>query len=245
LTRRHHVFRRLFYLLLTTMLSATFGAMRTAAADFGYPPPPGPYRSESQMPRTGLLPLPTDTFSASDTADILFGSVPTLPPSTADPDDPGQQALKGSIPSPPVHAQTTVPGAPPDDRDGWPMDFGHEMQSPAYPGPGIPAGRHYPPHAPAYPGYQQPAPPYYPGYPRQYENQSTGYPPSGGYAAPHPTSEAYAMPATSDPVPDAARYAPDDAMEGYPAAIEMRDLPDGPPTGAPEAAARDIFRPAE
>ena len=43
MTRRHHVFRRLFYLLLTTMLSAAFGAMRTAAADFGYPPPPGPY----------------------------------------------------------------------------------------------------------------------------------------------------------------------------------------------------------
>ena len=181
MTRRHHVFRRLFYLLLTTMLSATFGAVRTAAADFGYPPPPGPYRSESQMPRTGLLPLPADTFSASDTADILFGSVPTPKPSAA----------------------------------------------------------------PAYPSHQQPAPPYYPGYPSQYENQSTGYPPSGGYAAPYPTSEPYAMPATSDPAPDAARYAPKDAMQRYPAAIEMRDLPEGPPTGAPEAAARDIFRPAE
>ena len=183
MTRRHHVFRRLFYLLLTTMLSVCLGTTRAAAADAGYPPPPGAYRSESQMPRTGLLPLPADTFSASDTADILFGSLPTLKPSTA----------------------------------------------------------------PA-PGHQQPAPPYDPGYqayPSQYENQSSGYAPSGGYAAPYPTSEPYAMPATSDPVPDAARYAPKDAMQGYPAAIEMRDLPDGPPTGAPEAAARDIFRPAE
>lgn len=136
MSRRHHVFRRLFYLLLTTTLAASFGAMRAAAADFGYPPPPGPYRSESRMPRpaqlpadrtaadsigsgaqasrggTGMLPLPADSFSASDTADILFGSVPTLPPSTADPDDPARQTVKGSVPSPPVNTWTTAPSTP-------------------------------------------------------------------------------------------------------------------------------------
>ena len=264
MSRRHHVFRRLFYLLLTTLLSATFGAMRGTADDFGYPPPPGPYRGESHISLTaqlpagqaaadsvgsgaqasrgaaGMLPLPVDTYSASDTADILFGSVPTLPPSFTDSDDPAQQTVTGSVLSPPVHTQTTVPGAPPGD--GWSMDLSHERQS------GVAAGRQYPSNVPAYPGYQQPAPPYHPGYqayPSQSGNPSSGYPPAGDYAAPYPRSEPYAMPSTSDPVPDAARYAPNDAMQGYPAGIEMRDLPDVPQTSASEAAARDIFRPAE
>ena len=248
------------------LISATFGAMRGTAADFGYPPPPGPYRSESHISRpvqpqagqatadsvgsgaqasrgaAGMLPLPVDTYSASDTADILFGSVPTLPPSTAEPEDPAQRTVKGSVPSPPAHTQTTVPGAPPGDGDGWSMDFSHDRQS------GVAAGRQYPSSVPAYPGYQQPAPPYYPGYqayPSQSGNPSSGYPPAGDYAAPYPRSEPYAMPSTSDPVTDAARYAPNDAMQGYPAGIEMRDLPDVPHTSASEAAARDIFRPAE
>lgn len=269
MTRRHPVFRRLLYLLLTTMLSASLGTTRAAAADSGYPPPPGAYRSESQIPRpaqlpteqsvahsvdtatqasrgsAGLLPLPADTFSASDTADILFGSVPTLPPSTADSNDPAHSAAKGGVSSSPGVARTTAPDAPPAVGDGFSMDFSHDEQPPSFPDQGIPSGQHSPSHAPTYPGHQRPAPSYYQGYPDRPESHPAGYPQSGGHESPYRMSDPYLMPPKPDYAPDAAQYAPSDAMAGYPARTESKDLPGGPPASKLETTGTDIFRPAE
>jgi hypothetical protein len=251
------------------MLSAGLGAMRVAAADPGYPPPPGAYRSESQIPQpaplpaeqgpahsvdtatqasrgsAGLLPLPADSFSASDTADILFGSVPTLPPSSA---ESNEHATIGGIPSSPGDAHTTAPEAPSAVGDGFSMDFSRDRQPPLYPDQGIPSAQHYPSHVPAYPGQQQPAPSYYqgyPAYPGRPERHSAGYPQSGGYEAPYRMSDPYLMPAKPDYAPKAAQYAPGDAMEEHPAWTGSPDLPGEPPAGALEPTGTEIFRPAE
>ena len=258
MTRRHHVLCHWSYLLLTAVLSAVAG-MQATATDTGYPPPPGLYRSESRIPQpatqtaepaiphsvdtdaretrrgTGMLPLPADTFSASDTADILFGSVPALPSSTTDSNDPQHSPVKGSVPSSAGQADTGTIDALPEGIVGSPKEFRRDMPPP-YPVPGIPDSRHYPPRAPAYPTYQQPAPAYYPGYqayPGRPENQYSGFPPTGGYEASYPMSDSYLTPSTADPVPG-------NALEQYPPPIEMAD-----PAGPAEAAAPDIFRPAE
>ena len=272
MTRRHPVSHPLFYLLLTTMLSASLCATRAAAADSGYPPPPGAYRSESQIPQpaqlpaehglaqsvdtatqasrgsAGLLPLPADSFSTSDTADILFGSVPTLPPPTADSNDPAHQPARGDIPSPPGNTRTTAPVAPPAVGDGFSMDFSRDRQPPLYPDQGIPSGPHYPSPAPAYPGHQRQAPSYYqgyPAYPGRPERHSAGYPQPGGYEAPYRISDPYLMPPQPDYAPEAAQYAPGEAMEEHPAWTESEDLPGETPAGALETTGTEIFRPAE
>ena len=272
MTRRHPFFHPPFYLLLTTMLSAGLGAPRAAAADAGYPPPPGAYRSESQLPQpaqlpaeqglahsvdtatqasrasAGLLPLPADSFSASDTADILFGSVPTLPAATADSNDPAHRPARGDFPSSPGDAQTTAPGSPPAVGDGFSMDFSRDRQPPLYPDQGIASGRHYPSPAPAYPAHRQQAPSYYqgyPAYPGRQERHSAGYPQPGDYEAPYRVADPYLMPPQPEHVPQAAQYAPGGAMEEHPAWTESEGLHGEPPAGALETTGTEIFRPAE
>ena len=190
-----------------------------------------------------MLPLPADTYSVSDTADLLFGSVPTPPPSITDGNDQEQLLAEDNAPSSPGRADTSAADASPEGRDEPPMEFRREMTPPMFTGPGIPDSRYYPPQASTYPGYQQPAPAYYPGYqgyPSQPESHLTGIPSPDGYAASYPMSDSYAMPSTTDHGPDAVRYAPDDTTQGYSAGFGTEDLSGGTPQGA-----ADMFRPAD
>ena len=185
-----------------------------------------------------MLPLPDDTYSASETADILFGSVPTLPPSAADPKPP--TATVGAPPSP-ERAPQDAAAAAATGREQSSMKLGRDMRPSMVTGPGIPDNRHYPPRAIAYPGYQPPAPPYYPGYQgptRQFERPLAGDPLSGGYETSYRTPDSHVMPSSPDPVRE-------DVLEPYAAPSDRQDLPGQPPTGAAETTADELFRPLE
>lgn len=274
MTRQHPLFIATSLWACIGLLLWTFASPAVEAADLGYPPPPGAYRSEpsvwSEMPRSStgdrqtgpdhsrvtpsagsssMLPLPDEGYDGrpgSYDANNLFGAVPTVEKAPPAFVEPARHP-QADEPVSPRSPAPAYPAAPPQHND-FSMDFRRSDRQPAvtngYQQPDAWSYQGYPAYAPAYPTYQQYPDPYHPG--------------QAGSYAPAPPAQAYPDYDTGDYAaadPQAGdRMPPQDRFRGIAPAVPEYPGTDGytqgqDPTSAafgyPDTDDSTVFRPAD
>ena len=261
--QRHRIFRHTPPWTPGLLLCVILTGQQVNAADLGYPPPPGAYRSEqaaqteSAQGSSRLLPLPADMFGAKPgkyDANTLFGS---SAPAWQGPSDVFERAE--AHPATPAGPDQFVPlPRPAETMHGskeFPLDFSRGNQPP----PAAQAYREHggPAHAPGYPAYQQQyQSPFYPGATAGYapagsqpdyaDQYAPGYPQTGGMH-----SQSRYPPAT----PNAAGYIPDSYYapghgyaqeDGLDGGTIPRTLPGAPlSVPSPDPGDSSFFRPPD